>query len=53
MNGKDGVDGKDYVLTEADKNEIVSEIEQGLLGDINTALEAIIARQAEVIGGVG
>ncbi len=49
----DVLNGKDYVLTEADKNEIVNEIEQGLLGDINTALEAIIARQAEVIGGVG
>lgn len=54
--GKDGADGKDYILTEADKTEIASlakaELEP-IVGDINTALEAIVARQTSVIGGIG
>lgn len=50
--GEQGADGKDYVLTEADKEEIASIVENGeILGDIEAALDTIIAIQNELIGG--
>jgi hypothetical protein len=52
---KDGKDGKDYVLTDGDKKEIADIARadlESVLGDIDTALDSIIARQASVIGGV-
>jgi len=52
--GNDGVsgkDGKDYVLTEADKEEIANIIEQEeILGDIDSALDSIIEIQNSLIG---
>ena len=42
-----GKDGDDYVLTEADKNEIASIA----VGDIEAAIDAIIALEEEYIGG--
>ena len=58
--GKDGVDGKDgekgekgddYVLTESDKEEIAELVAQTEIGDIDTALDNIIAIQNSLIGG--
>ncbi len=46
------VRGVDY-WTEDDKNEIVSEVETAMIGDIESALDAIIAIQEELIGGDG
>ena len=47
--GKDGDDGKDYVLTDTDKNEI-AEI---AVGDIESAIDEIIAIKNLLIGGEG
>jgi hypothetical protein len=47
----DGKDGKDYVLTEADKNDIAELVTEGAIGDIETALDTIIAIQENLIGG--
>ena len=58
-NGKDGVDGKDGYTpikgvdyyTEAEKTELVNEIANTVTGDIETALDNIIAIQNSLIGG--
>lgn len=43
--------GNDYVLTEADKNEIAEIAKAGAIGDIETALDSIIAIQNSLLGG--
>ena len=43
--------GDDYVLTEDDKNEIAAIVKEGAIGDIETALDGIIAIQKNIIGG--
>ena len=48
--GVKGEDGKDYVLTKADKEEIAEDIKESL-GDIETALDRIIEIQNSLIGG--
>ena len=48
--GVKGEDGKDYVLTEADKQEIAEDIKESL-GDIEIALNRIIEIQNSLIGG--
>jgi ornithine cyclodeaminase/alanine dehydrogenase-like protein (mu-crystallin family) len=55
QNGADGytpVKGVDY-FTDEDKTELIAEIEAGTIGDIETALDSIIAIQNELIGGDG
>lgn len=63
FDGKDGVDGKDGkdghtpvkgtdYYTEAEKEELIDEIEETVLCDIDTAIDAIIALQNTYIGGV-
>ncbi len=52
--GQDGKDGQDYVLTDGDKVEIanISTAEmQEQIGDIDTALDIIMAIQESLIGG--
>jgi hypothetical protein len=57
--GKDGKDGKDGhtpkkgvdYYTETEKQELVDEINKTVTGDIETALDGIIAIQSELIGG--
>lgn len=62
--GKDGKDGKDGTdgytpqkgvdyYTESDKTALVEEITLAVTGDIETALDSIIAIQNELIGGDG
>lgn len=46
-----GDKGDNYVLTDADKNEIAGIVEKGAIGDIETALDGIIAIQENLIGG--
>lgn len=46
-------DGDDYILTDEDKRAIADTVKVEALGDIDTVLDSIIARQASVIGGVG
>lgn len=46
-----GAKGDDYVLTDADKNEIADLVTEGAIGDIETALDNIIAIQNNLIGG--
>ena len=46
------VRGVDY-WTEADKDEIKKALSEDVLGDIDTALDRIIAIQNELIGGDG
>lgn len=53
FDGKDGyapVRGTDY-WTEKDKAEVVREAKEGAIGDIETALDGILAIQSELIGG--
>ena len=57
--GKDGTDGKDGYTpkkgidynTEADKVELLSEVERTITGDIDAALDAILDLQNSLIGG--
>ena len=52
--GEQGEKGDPYVLTEADKTEIANSVRaelEDVIGDIDTVLEAIMAKQTEVIGG--
>ena len=46
-------DGKDYILTEADKKEIADLVAQTEIGDIDKALDEIIDLQNSYIGGDG
>lgn len=46
-------DGKDYILTEADKKEIADLVVQTEIGDIDKALDEIIDLQNSYIGGDG
>lgn len=46
-----GKDGDDYILTEDDKNEIADIVKAGAIGDIETALDNIIAIQNSLLGG--
>ena len=48
--GDTPVKGEDY-YTEEDKQELILEIEEELVGDIDTALDAIKTIQEELIGG--
>jgi predicted RNA-binding protein with RPS1 domain len=61
-NGKDGIDGKDGVdgktpvkgvdyYTDAEKQDLIAEITESVTGDIDVALDNIIAIQNELIGG--
>lgn len=53
INGKDGytpVKGEDY-YTEAERAEMIAEIEESVIGDIDTTLDSIIAIQESLIGG--
>ena len=47
--GDTGADGQDYVLTEADKQEIANLIAETEIGDIETALDNIIEIQENLI----
>lgn len=51
LKGDKGDKGDSYDLTEDDKAEIAGKIENEYFGDINSALDAIIAIQEELIGG--
>ena len=62
FDGKDGIDGKDGkdghtpvkgidYYTEAEKKELTEEIKETVTGDIDTALDNIIAIQNSLIGG--
>lgn len=48
--GDTPVRGTDY-WTEEDKAEVVKEAKEGAIGDIETALDGILAIQNELIGG--
>ena len=49
--GPAGPAGENYILTEQDKIDIAAIVQSGAIGDINAALEAIVARQLNIIGG--
>jgi hypothetical protein len=49
--GDKGDPGDDYVLTDADKTEIAEMVAEGVIGDVETALDNIIAIQENLIGG--
>lgn len=52
LKGEKGADGKNYTLTEADKTEIADKVKQDeIIGDIDSALDRIIALQNSLIGG--
>ena len=46
-----GANGDDYVLTDADKNEIADLVTEGAIGEIEIALDGIITLQENLIGG--
>lgn len=48
--GKTPVKGVDY-YTEEEKAELIAEIETNIMGDVDTALDAIISIQEEILGG--
>ena len=46
-----GDNGKDYVLTDDDKQEIASIVAESELNSVNEVLDQILASQASYLGG--
>jgi len=51
--GPAGADGKDYILTDSDKQEIATIVAESELGAVNTMLDQILVSQASYLGGDG
>ena len=51
--GEPGADGKDYVLTDDDKQEIASIVAESELSSVNEVLDQILASQQSYLGGEG
>lgn len=51
--GPAGADGKDYILTDADKQEIATIVAESELGAVNAILDEILASQESYLGGDG